>query len=195
MNKYAKFVVRALQFGSEPLFDDVLRVNELAQQVREAKARVISLHIPVTVSDLAYSYQKNGGAHPIISAIDMIDAHVLPYFAQDASTARNAWPFVQKDVDWFAGNGQGKKIYLSQNGWPSRAYPGVEPNSDRAVANVQNEHDYYNLLDAHCQYFKTVPGGGIGWFAHLYSDSQEPGYGIYDTKGNLKFSFSPRTAC
>jgi len=67
----------------------------------------------------------------------MIDAHVLPYFAQDASTgssptnifkdrssvslvlvilftARNAWPFVQKDVDWFAGNGQGKKIYLSQ---------------------------------------------------------------------------------
>ena len=84
-----------------------------------------------------YWFLQNGGAHPIISAIDMIDAHVLPYFAQDASTgssptnifkdclsvslvlvilftARNAWPFVQKDVDWFAGNGQGKKIYLSQ---------------------------------------------------------------------------------
>lgn len=57
-NRLAKFVVRALQFGSEPLFDDVLSVNALAEQVREAKDNLASLHIPVTVSDMAYSYQK-----------------------------------------------------------------------------------------------------------------------------------------
>jgi len=51
-------VVRVLQFGSEPLFDGVLGVDELAYQVREARARLSSLHILVTVSDLAYSYQK-----------------------------------------------------------------------------------------------------------------------------------------
>lgn len=55
--------------------------------------------------------------------------------------------------------------------------------------------DYYELLDAQCPYFKTIEGGGVGWFAHIYSDNQEPGYGIYDTKGNLKFPFSPRIAC
>ncbi|KXN87211.1 hypothetical protein AN958_08601 [Leucoagaricus sp. SymC.cos] len=194
-NRYAKFVVRALQFGSEPLFDDVLEPDALAEQVREAKAQLSSLHIPVTVSDMAYSYQKHNGARSVMSAIDIIDAHMLPFFAKDASTAKRAWPLVERDMNWFIKNGQGKKIYLSENGWPSTTYPGVEPNSPNAVANVQNERDYYNLLDEHCQYFKNVPGGGVGWFAHLYSDSQEPGYGIYDTKGNMKFPFSPRTAC
>ena len=98
-------MVRVLQFGSEPLFDGVLGVDELAYQVREARARLSSLHILVTVSDLAYSYQKvsdakevtplvsilvfffqNGGAHSVISAVDMFDVHILPFFARDAST-------------------------------------------------------------------------------------------------------------
>lgn len=55
----------------------------------------------------------------------------------------------------FVNNGNGKKIILSevslwmssldlfeslsQNGWPSETYQGVEPNSPNAVANVQNE--------------------------------------------------------
>jgi len=51
------------------------------------------------------------------------------------------------------------------------------------------------LLDTHCSYFKTIRGGGVGWFAHIYSDSQEPGYGIYDTRGNLKFPFNARISC
>lgn len=106
-------MVRVLQFGSEPLFDGVLGVDELAYQVHEARARLSSLHIPVTVSDLAYSYQKvsdakevaslvfiliffffffqNGGAHSVISAVDMFDVHILPFFARDASTG----PFLQ----------------------------------------------------------------------------------------------------
>jgi len=35
----------------------------------------------------------------------------------------------------------------------------------------------------------------IGWFAHIYTDSQEPGYGIYTAAGKLKFPFSPKTVC
>jgi len=30
--------------------------------------------------------QKNNGAEPVLDAIDLIDAHMLPFFAQDAST-------------------------------------------------------------------------------------------------------------
>ena len=55
--------------------------------------------------------------------------------------------------------------------------------------------DYFALLDEHCAYFKTVPGGGLGWFAHIYTDDQEPGYGIYDYNGKMKFAFEPRTSC
>lgn len=54
---------------------------------------------------------------------------------------------------------------------------------------------YYQLLDDHCPDLKAKPKGGVGWFAHIYSDSQEPGYGIYNENGQLKFPFKPRTAC
>ena len=102
---------------------------------------------------------------------------------------------------------------LTQNGWPSQTSDGVQPNSPDAVANVENERvslrqlldrvktlltmdqDYYALLEQHCSDFKAVAGGGVGWFAHIYSDDMEPGYGIYDSNGDLKFPFRPRTSC
>ncbi|KAG6850115.1 hypothetical protein H0H93_001036 [Arthromyces matolae] len=56
-NPKAKFVTRVLQFGSEPLFDQVLTPYQLIDQVNLAKANLSSLHIPVTVSDMAYSFR------------------------------------------------------------------------------------------------------------------------------------------
>ncbi|KAK0212161.1 glycoside hydrolase superfamily [Desarmillaria ectypa] len=194
-NPKAKFVTRVVQFGSEPLFDSVLSPEDLAAQVLAAKANLSSLGIPVTVSEMAYGYQARGGAKDVLDAIDFIDAHMLPFFSQQASTASASWPIVQTDLDWFIANGEGKKIYLSQNGWPSVTYQGVQPNSPNARADIQNESDYYKLLDSKCSYFKTVSGGGVGWFAHIYSDAQEPGYGIYDVGGKLKFTFNPVTSC
>ncbi|KAJ7143994.1 glycoside hydrolase superfamily [Mycena epipterygia] len=196
-NPKAKYITRVLQFGSEPLFDWVLGPPVLAAQVTAAKANLLSLHIPVTISEMAYGYQEHedDGAQDVLDAIDLIDVHMLPFFSTLASTANNSWPLVLTDLDWFVNNGKGKKIYLTENGWPSVTSDGVQPNSPSAVADVQNEHDYYSVLDAHCAYFKTVPGGGVGWFWHIYSDNMEPGYGLYDSNGNLKFPFSPKTSC
>ncbi|KAJ6577558.1 glycoside hydrolase superfamily [Mycena capillaripes] len=187
-NPKAKFVTRVLQFGSEPLYDWVLTA---------AKANLSSLHIPVTISEMAYGYQEHqdDGAQDVLDAIDLIDAHMLPFFSTEASFANASWPIVLGDLDWFVDNGQGKKIILTENGWPSVTSDGVQPNSPSAVANVQNEHDYYSVLNAHCSYFKTVPGGGVSWFWHIYTDDMEPGYGLYSTSGQLKFPFSPKTSC
>ena len=71
----------------------------------------------------------------------------------------------------------------------------MQPNSPNAVANVANEQAYYQLLDNHCSDFQNTVGGGVGWFAHIYSDNQEPGYGIYGYNGQLKFPFAPKTTC
>ena len=54
--------------------------------------------------------------------------------------------------------------------------------------------DYFAMLDSHCNDFKNFPGG-VGWFAHLYSDDQGPGYGILNSAGKLKFEFQPQTSC
>ncbi|KAJ6553572.1 glycoside hydrolase superfamily [Mycena vulgaris] len=196
-NPKAKYVTRVLQFGSEPLFDGVLDPPVLAAQVTAAKANLSSLHIPVTISEMAYGYQEreSDGSQDILDAVDLLDIHMLPFFSTLASTASNSWPIVLTDLNWFVDNGQNKKIYMSENGWPSVTSDGVQPNSPSAVANVKNERDYLSVLDAHCSYFKTVPGGGVGWFWHIYTDDMEPGYGLYDDSGNLKFPFSPKTSC
>ncbi|KAI0062920.1 hypothetical protein BV25DRAFT_1803220 [Artomyces pyxidatus] len=194
-NPKAKFVTRGVQFGSEPLYDNVLSPDDLTAQVIAAKANLSSLNIPVTVSELAYGYQERGGAQNVLDALDFINIHMLPFFAQTASTGAAAWPLVENDLNWFIAHGNGKKMYFDENGWPSVTSPSVQPNSPNAVANVANEHAYYTLLDQHCADLKAVVSGGIGWFAHIYSDNQEPGYGIYDSSGNMKFPFAPRTTC
>jgi hypothetical protein len=44
----------------------------------------------VTVSDMAYGYQSHGGAQDVLDAIDLVDAHMLPFFGGAASTGM--WP-------------------------------------------------------------------------------------------------------
>lgn len=194
-NPKAKFVTRVVQFGSEPLFDDVLPHAQLTSQVKAAKINLSSLSIPVTVSELAYGYQERGGAQDVLDAIDSINIHMLPFFARTASTSDKAWPLVMTDLQWFIDHGNGKKMYMDENGWPSVTSEGVRPNSPDAVADIPNEHGYYVLLDSHCNDLKNNAQGGVGWFAHIYSDSMEPGYGIYNDAGKLKFPFKPKTYC
>lgn len=85
-NPLAKYVTRSVQFGSEPLFDWVLDPDQLAEQVLAAKKKLAPLGIPVIVSEMAYGYQARGGAQSVLDAIDAVGAHMLPFFAWDAST-------------------------------------------------------------------------------------------------------------
>ena len=124
-----------MQFGSEPLYDNVLPHAELAQQVLLAKQNLSSLNIPVTVSELAYGYQERGGAADVLQAVDFINIHMLPFFSQEASIgtslagslvalgrvpdlsgglANDSWPLVLTDLTWFIDNGYGKKMYLDE---------------------------------------------------------------------------------
>ncbi|KAI0695960.1 hypothetical protein C8T65DRAFT_698546 [Cerioporus squamosus] len=199
-NPKAKFVTRVVQFGSEPLFDSAIEPGELAKQVTAAKKQLADVGIPVTVSEMAYGYQKNKDkAQAVLDAIDSINIHMLPFFSPDASTAQKAWPIVERDLKYFTDHGKGKKMYFDerwmQNGWPSLASGSIKPTNPNAVANVDNERVYYQLLDDHCEDLKAQPGGGVGWFAHIYSEDQEPGYGIYGSNGKTKFKFAPKTHC
>jgi hypothetical protein len=89
-NPKAKFVTRVLQFGSEPLYDWALDPARLAEEVIAAKVTLASLEIPVTISEMAYGFQKHNGATGVLAAIDVVDAHILPFFASDASVGKCA---------------------------------------------------------------------------------------------------------
>jgi exo-beta-1,3-glucanase (GH17 family) len=74
-NPLAPFITRVVQFGSEPLFDQVLPIDQLIEQVPLsasavsfhsytlqvvlAKKNLSSLGIPVTVSELAYGMRRD----------------------------------------------------------------------------------------------------------------------------------------
>ncbi|KAJ3514326.1 hypothetical protein NLJ89_g2435 [Agrocybe chaxingu] len=102
-NPRAKFVTSVVQFGSEPLFDNVSPHHELARQVELAKANLSSLGIPVTVSELAYGYQERGGAQDVLDEIDSINIHLLPFFSQNASTGMASLLFLSSaELTWMA---------------------------------------------------------------------------------------------
>ena len=143
---------------------------------------------------MAYGYQSNGGAQSVLNAIDFVALHMLPFFSTKATTADASWSFVQNDLTWINSKVNGKKVVLTENGWPSMQSGSTRSSSPNAVSNVQQEQDYFDLLDSKCSQLKSNPGGGIGWFAHLYSEDQGAGYGILDN-GKLKFPFSPKTSC
>lgn len=193
-NPKAKFVTRSVQFGSEPLFDHVLPADTLASQVKSAKGTVGPLGILVTVSEMAYGYQSNGGAQSVLDAVDFVALHMLPFFSTTATTASASWGFVDNDLDWINSKVNGKKIIFTENGWPSMQSGSTRSSSPGAVSDVQEEETYFNILDSKCTDLKKNPGGGVGWFAHLYSEEQGAGYGITDN-GKLKFPFSPKTSC
>ncbi len=81
-------MTRVLQFGSEPLFDNAIAHDTLAEQVVLAQANLSSLHIPVTVSELATGYQERGGGQDVLDVIDSINIHMLPFFSPNATTCK-----------------------------------------------------------------------------------------------------------
>jgi hypothetical protein len=106
-NPLAKFVTRVVQFGSEPLFDSVLPIDDLTAQVESAKKELAYMNIPVTISEMAFGeenhaaiqwlvliydpspgYQKNSksGSQKMMDTVDVFNIHTLPYFARSATT-------------------------------------------------------------------------------------------------------------
>jgi exo-beta-1,3-glucanase (GH17 family) len=87
-NPKGKFVTRVVQMGSEPLYDDVITPQALTAAVTSAKQNLSDIGVSVTVSDLAYGYQvrNSSGSQAVLDALDSINAHMLPFFAGDATT-------------------------------------------------------------------------------------------------------------
>jgi hypothetical protein len=62
-NPLAPFVTRGVQFGSEPLFDDVLPIETMISEVNAAKQQLKPLGIPITVSELAFGKSEHNVGH------------------------------------------------------------------------------------------------------------------------------------
>lgn len=200
-NPKAPYVVRGVVLGSEPLFDNVLPGNSMSEQLKDltsALSPFTGSHdtaMQVTLSEMPYTFSTNAHAQSIFSSIDILQANVLPFFDAHATRGWAATPTLKWNLDYLKQHGQGKKILFTQTGWPStkEVWPG---NNAGVVASVEDEKAYFELLDkSSCGFMKDAPKGGVGWFAHIYDDSDLGGWGILDSNLKPKFHFSPRTSC
>ncbi|KAJ2918500.1 hypothetical protein MD484_g1937, partial [Candolleomyces efflorescens] len=77
-NSKAKFVTRVVQFGSEPLYDWAIYAADLANE------------------------RKDDGSMDVLKAVDFVDAHMLPFFSQQASTVSDLTAYWGKNPEWMA---------------------------------------------------------------------------------------------
>ncbi|EJD50771.1 glycoside hydrolase [Auricularia subglabra TFB-10046 SS5] len=196
-NPLAPYVVRNIAIGSEPLYDRATTPAALSQLIDSTKANVSSKGIQVSTSEMAYGYTVQSGGPAVLQHVDHVQVNELPFFSQTATLGSAAWSDVQTDLNWFLNQtSSSKKIFLTQTGWPSNTAV-WKPNSPKADPSLDSEQQYYELLESKCSYFKSLPGGGLGWFAHIYADNTLPGWGIVNgtTNSTIKLSFGARSAC
>lgn len=165
--------------------------------------RIEELTIVLTsLSPVPYGYQSKANAPKVFAAVDVVHGNILPFFSQQASTGNSSdarkslldgYRYLAKQTNYQ------KKVLFTQTGWPSDAkvWP---PNSKNAIASVRQEARFFRLLDtlACRQTMRTGPKGGLGWFAHIWTDSMLPGWGILEgdgSSGKAKFNFRPRVSC
>ncbi|KAK4046943.1 hypothetical protein OIV83_005734 [Microbotryomycetes sp. JL201] len=190
-NPKAAWVIRNVAVGSEPLFDWALSPWDLSQAVYNVRSQLAEFSIPVTVSEMPYGYQIHNNAPEVFKAIDFVSGNILPFFDGSATTGDRAWGMVQWSLDFFKQNSGGKRVVMTQTGWPSDDSV-WKANTPSAVASVWSEKAYFDLLDSQCWYFKQ---NNQAWFAQIWSDQQLGGWGVIGWDGRPKFNFKPRTSC
>ncbi|KAH9812873.1 glycoside hydrolase superfamily [Melampsora americana] len=188
-NKWAPYVIRVITLGSEPLFDEVLNVKELTDELKKLSNELKPYGIPVTISEMTYGFQKNHDSPSLFEVMDLISLNVLPVFDTDASTSNLAWRFVKFCISYGKLHGNGKPVVITQTGWPSNK---DQAGDSKAMTDIRQEKDYFDLLNDHCDDFKEQ---GVGWFAHIFAEESLSGWGIVLENNSEKFSFNPLTNC
>jgi len=176
--------VNAIMVGNETLFRRDMTADELTEIVKRVK-REVNGAVPVSSGEI-YSElletNKDGGlvAEKLISRIDFISAHVLPYWGGIAAEGAvdEAVRVYEKLRDTFPG----KHIVIAEFGWPSAGYnrksamPGKLEQASimrSFVSRAQALGIDYNLIEAYDQPWKTAEGS-VGAYWGLFDSAREP---------------------
>ena len=171
--------VESIVVGNETIYRGEQTAQQLIQKIQRVKRET---SLPVTTGEIWHAWLD----HPeLVSAVDYIAAHVLPYWEGVSEHAavdhtvmiynrlRQAYP--------------GKRIVIAEFGWPSAGYnrrdafPGRKAQAvvlREFLARAEALGIDYNIIEAYDQPWKTFEGG-VG-----------PYWGMFDTSRQAKFPLS-----
>jgi exo-beta-1,3-glucanase (GH17 family)/cellulose synthase/poly-beta-1,6-N-acetylglucosamine synthase-like glycosyltransferase len=166
--------VKSVMVGNETIFRADQTVPELIKKIQRVKR---ATHVPVSTGEIWHVWIE----HPeLVSAVDYIAAHVLPYW--EGVSADEAVDRSLVIYDQLRDAYPGKRIVVAEFGWPSagynyhNAYPGrleqaavIRDFVSRARANGIE----YNIVEAIDQPWKTFEGG-VGPYWGLLNAAREP---------------------
>ncbi len=171
--------VRSVLVGNEVLLRKERTVDELIALIRDVKRQV---SVPVSTSEIWYLWLQNP---ELVSAVDYISVHILPYW--EGVGADQAVSFTMDRLQELREAYPGKKIVISEFGWPSQGYnnrdavPGELTQAAVIrdfIAEAERQGFEYNIIEAFDQPWKSNEGSvGAYW-------------GLFDNTGNAKFPLS-----
>ena len=166
--------VKRLMVGNEVILRGDLTVPELIRIIRDVKRQVDQ---PVSTAEPWHVWLD----HPeLVEATDYIAVHILPYWEQ--VPADQVLEYVARRYDQIARKYPGKKIVISEIGWPS----GGRMRSG-AIPSVQNEATFirdfltmarargwdYSIMEAFDQPWKRRIEGAAGAYWGIFNADRE----------------------
>jgi glucan 1,3-beta-glucosidase len=157
--------------GNEVLLRGEMAAPELAQVIRDVKARV---PMPVTYADVWEFWLRH---RDVAAAVDFITIHILPYWEDFPIPARDAVSHVAVIRGKIAAAFPGRDIIVGEFGWPSagRMREGALPSPaneartlGEVVALARREGFRLNLIEAYDQPWKRKLEGTVGGHWGLY---------------------------
>ncbi|HWX34365.1 MAG TPA: glycosyltransferase [Steroidobacteraceae bacterium] len=177
--------VNGIMVGNETLFRRDMTADELAEIVKRVKREVAGA-VPVSTGEI-YSElletNKDGSlvAEKLISKVDFIAAHVLPYWGR--VPAEGAVDDAVRVYDLLRKTFPGKHIVIAEFGWPSSGYnrgaavPGKFEQAGIMRAFVARAHALgidYNLIEAYDQPWKTIEGSVGAYWGLFDNQTRQP---------------------
>ncbi len=163
--------------GNEVLLRNDTTVTKLIEYINKVKKVAKPLNVPVTTVDVYSNYNK----YPeLVSAVDVIYANMYPFW--EAKSLDIAMWSLNNEYEKLLKNSQGKKVVVSESGWPSAGSP-----IGKAVPSLANATKYFinfvswaRALNIEYYYFSAFDEK---WKKEA---TVGPHWGNFDSSGNLK---------
>ena len=166
--------------GNEVMYRKDLSEDELLEFIAQVR-KAIPTHIPVGYVDAYYEFTIKPR---ITEACDVILTNCYPYW--EGSTIEYSLAHMKNMFYQASGSGYGKKVIITETGWPSKgeSFKESHPSQENAMKYFINTQMWSKEANIDIFYFssfdeswKTGPEGEVG--AH---------WGIWDKHENLKYT-------
>jgi exo-beta-1,3-glucanase (GH17 family)/cellulose synthase/poly-beta-1,6-N-acetylglucosamine synthase-like glycosyltransferase len=166
--------VKSVMVGNETIFRGEQTTDDLVKMIQRVKR---ATSVPVSTGEIWHVWI----AHPeLVSAVDYISAHVLPYWEgfSDTQAVDQAILIYDKLRQAYPG----KRIVIAEFGWPSAGYNMKNADPGRIeqaavlrdfIARARAYGIDYNIVEAIDQPWKIFEGG-VGPYWGLFDAAREP---------------------